>query len=56
VIEVSGGSGRSWWRILPVTLVIGYIFFLSSQPGNSFSLPEVVNIDKLLHSLLVSMC
>ena len=56
MIEVSGGSARSWWRILPVTLVMVFIFFLSSQPGNSFCLPEVVNIDKLLHSLLVSMC
>ena len=40
-----------WFRFLPVMAVMGIIFFLSHQPGGSFDLPEVVNIDKLLHCL-----
>lgn len=41
-----------WFRFLPVTLVMGIIFFLSHQPGGSFSLPDIVNIDKVLHCLV----
>lgn len=33
-------------------LVMGTIFYLSHQPGDTFHLPEVVNIDKLLHMLV----
>ena len=46
---------RYWLRLLPVTLVMGSIFFLSHQPGNSFSLPKIENIDKLLHCLLYAV-
>ncbi|HHB76948.1 MAG TPA: VanZ family protein [Desulfobulbus sp.] len=31
-------------------LVMGAIFFLSSQPGDTLSLPEIPNLDKLLHA------
>ena len=46
---------RIWFRFFPVTLVMGIIFFLSHQSGHSFSLPDIVNIDKLLHCLLYAV-
>jgi len=46
---------RKWLRVLPVTLVMGIIFFLSHQPGSSFSLPKIVHVDKLLHCLLYAV-
>lgn len=42
----------TWSRLLPLALVMGTIFFLSHQPGNSLSLPDIVNIDKVLHALV----
>ena len=46
---------RKWLRVLPVTLVMGIIFILSHQPGGSFSLPKISNIDKVLHCLLYAV-
>ncbi len=43
---------NGWLRCVPVTLVMGGIFFLSHQPDSSFSMPDVVNIDKVLHCLV----
>lgn len=43
---------NGWLRAIPVALVMGFIFFLSHQPGDSISLPDVVNIDKVLHCLV----
>ncbi|HEB51494.1 MAG TPA: VanZ family protein [Desulfobulbus sp.] len=43
---------RSWWRLLPLLTVMAVIFFLSHQPGDSFELPDLPDIDKLLHSLV----
>jgi len=43
---------NNWRRFIPVTLVMGVIFFLSQQPGDKISLPDIVNIDKLLHALV----
>ncbi len=43
---------QGWWRYLPVLAMMAVIFFLSSQPGDSFQLPDVPDIDKLLHSLV----
>jgi len=43
------------FRVLPVILVMGGIFFLSHQPGDSFSLPKIVNIDKVLHCLVYAV-
>lgn len=43
---------RRWLRLVPVLLVMGTIFMLSSQSGTSFSLPAIVNIDKVLHCLV----
>jgi len=34
---------------------MGGIFYQSHQPGTSFSLPEIVNIDKLLHALVYAV-
>ncbi len=44
--------GRKWWRPLPLLTVMAVIFLLSHQPGDSFELPDVPDIDKLLHSLV----
>lgn len=46
---------RRWLRLVPVTLVMGTIFMLSGQPGTSFSLPDIVNIDKVLHCLVYTV-
>lgn len=45
-------QGNNWRRFIPVTLVMGVIFFLSHQPGDKISLPDIVNIDKVLHGLI----
>ena len=39
-------------RLLGVFAVMGTIFFLSSLPGDSFSLPDIIDIDKVLHALV----
>lgn len=44
--------GRPWCRYLPLISVMGTIFFLSHQPGDTIVLLDVPNIDKLLHSLV----
>lgn len=46
------GYWQEWGRRLPVMVVMGGIFYLSHQSGNSFTLPDVANIDKLLHCLV----
>lgn len=38
-------------RMVPMALVMGTIFFLSHQPGDSLHLPPLPGIDKLAHSL-----
>ncbi len=43
-------TGRRWLRFVPMVLVMGTIFFLSAQPGDSLSLPDIPNLDKLLHA------
>lgn len=48
------GQG-GWLRLLPVTLVMGAIFLLSHQSGDNFTLPPVINIDKVLHCLLYAV-
>lgn len=45
-------AANGWLRCVPTILVMGFIFLLSHQPGDSFSLPDVVNIDKVLHCLI----
>jgi hypothetical protein len=44
-------DGRASYRLLPVTLAMGGIFYMSHQTGDSLSLPDIVNIDKVLHCL-----
>ena len=39
-------------RFIPMITVMGIIFFLSSQPGDTIDLPDIPDIDKLLHSLV----
>jgi len=39
-------------RILPMILVMGIIFFLSQQPGDSLDLPNIPDLDKVLHALV----
>ncbi len=41
---------RHWLRLIPMILVMGIIFFLSNQPGETLSLPDIPNIDKILHA------
>lgn len=43
---------QAWVRCLPVLAAMGGIFYLSHQPGYSFTLPPVVHIDKVLHALV----
>lgn len=38
-------------RMVPMALVMGTIFFLSHQPGDSLHLPPLPGIDKLAHFL-----
>ncbi len=39
-------------RMLPMILVMGIIFFLSQQPGDSLDLPDIPDLDKVLHALI----
>ena len=36
-------------RMVPVAVAMGTIFFLSHQPGDSLSLPEIPGVDKVVH-------
>ncbi len=36
-------------RIVPMAVTMGTIFFLSHQPGDSLSLPEMPGMDKVAH-------
>ena len=45
-------SHDNGYRFFPVLVIMGGIFYQSHQPGNSFSLPDIVNIDKVVHSLV----
>jgi uncharacterized protein YfiM (DUF2279 family) len=36
-------------RMVPVAVTMGIIFFLSHQPGDSLSLPEIPGMDKVAH-------
>ena len=46
---------NNWPRLFPVIVVMGAIFYQSHQPGNSFSLPDIVNIDKAFHCLVYAV-
>jgi VanZ family protein len=43
------------FRFVPMILVMGTIFFLSHQPGDTLLLPDVPNIDKVLHALIYGL-
>lgn len=38
-------------RTIPMLLVMGTLYFLSDQPGDTLYLPQVVGIDKLAHAV-----
>jgi VanZ family protein len=38
-------------RYIPMITVMGIIFFLSNQPGDSLELPDIPDLDKALHSI-----
>ncbi len=42
---------RRLFAVVPLLSVMGLLFFLSHHPGDAFSLPDIVNLDKLLHCL-----
>ncbi|HHD56315.1 MAG TPA: VanZ family protein [Desulfobulbaceae bacterium] len=48
-------SRGCWFRFIPMILVMGIIFFLSNQPGDTLPLPDVPNLDKLLHAGIYSL-
>jgi VanZ family protein len=38
-------------KMIPMLVVMGTIFYLSHQPGDSFNLPDLTHFDKLLHAV-----
>ena len=42
----------AWLRVLPMLAVMGLIFYLSHQPGDSLHLPAIPQIDKLAHGTI----
>lgn len=46
---------RHWYRPVPLLLVMAVIFYQSHQPGDSFSLPRIAHIDKVLHMLVYTV-
>jgi VanZ family protein len=38
-------------KIIPMLVVMGIIFYLSNQPGDSFHLPDLPQFDKFLHAV-----
>lgn len=42
----------SVFRFVPMTVVMGTIYLLSAQPGDSLSLPQLPGLDKLAHMAL----
>ena len=38
-------------RLVPALLMMGLIFFLSHQPGDSINIPLGLHMDKILHAL-----
>lgn len=46
---------RDMLRFIPLITLMGVIFYLSHQAGNSLRLPEIVGLDKLLHALVYGL-
>ncbi len=40
------------FRFIPLIAVMGIIFFLSNQPGDSLDLPDIPDLDKGLHCIV----
>lgn len=45
----------SLFRIIPMALVMGIIFFFSHQPAEELGLPDVRFLDKVLHFLVYTL-
>ncbi len=43
------GMRTTAFRMVPMVMTMGTIFFLSHQPGDSFSLPTLPGFDKMAH-------
>jgi len=41
----------SFIRYIPMITVMGIIFFLSNQPGDRLDLPDIPDLDKVLHAV-----
>ena len=39
-------------RLAPMFCIMGAIFFLSHQPGDTFIMPPIVGLDKLVHMIV----
>jgi hypothetical protein len=46
------GPKVSVWRFVPMLTVMATIFLLSHQSGDSISLPNIIEIDKIAHALI----
>lgn len=42
-------KATTFLRMVPAVVAMGTIFFLSHQPGDSLSLPEIPGVDKVAH-------
>jgi VanZ family protein len=42
-------KATTFLRMVPAAVAMGTIFFLSHQPGDSLSLPEIPGVDKVAH-------
>lgn len=42
----------NFFRFIPLIAVMGIIFFLSNQPGDSLDLPDIPDLDKGLHCIV----
>ncbi len=52
---MSGSPRGLMPRMVPLLLVMGIIYFLSSVPGDRLVLPDIVNIDKVAHMAIYGL-
>ena len=49
---LSGIALKVYLRFIPMVIIMGIIFYLSHQPGDSVKLPQFIGIDKLAHAIV----
>jgi len=49
------GIGKYGLRAIPMAVVMGIIFYLSHQPGDTFQLPLINGLDKILHAFIYAV-